>query len=82
MNTINRTTRLRIDVPKVVCAIRSSWPCLQGSPCGPTPYTIGQMQGFPIPEQGVSVHAWGLRPHRVCIRLAIAASAMPRCLEA
>jgi len=34
------------------------------------------MQGLPIPAQCVSVHAWGLRPRRVLIRLAIAAHEM------
>jgi hypothetical protein len=52
--------------------IRSSWPypfrVLHADPCT---ITRGRIQGLPILAQGVSVHAWGLRPRRVLISLAI-----------
>ncbi len=54
--------------------IRSSRPCpLRVHHAYHRAISNGQIQGIPIPVQGVSVHAWGLRPRRVCIRLAISA---------
>src|SRR5215813_1987323 len=48
-----------------------SWPC--GSPCGPCCDGQGQTQGLPSPAHNVSVHARGLRPRQVRVRLAIVA---------
>ena len=44
-----------------------------GSPCGPGHTAPGQMQGLPGSAQNVSVHARGLRPHQVRVRLAMMA---------
>src|SRR4029453_9359718 len=44
-----------------------------GSPCGPDHTTPGQMQGLPGSAHSVSVHARGLRPRQVHVRLAMTA---------
>src|SRR5262249_19373914 len=47
--------------------------CPVGSPYGPGDGSSGQMQGLPGSAHSVSVHARGLRPRQVRLRLAITA---------
>src|SRR4029453_15547220 len=53
--------------------IRASWSCPCGSPCGPCCDRQGQTQSLPSPAHDVSVHARGLRPRQVRVRLAMVA---------
>src|SRR5712664_2796848 len=53
--------------------VRASRSCPYGSPCGPCGDGQGQTQGLPSPAHDVSMHARGLRPRQVRVRLAIVA---------